>query len=361
MPADLGGCGYYRLIWVGQYLRAQGHDIRLIHPNQHGKFQGITDEKDPDKLVDIAAPKDADVIVLQRVSSVKMISGIRLLRERGIAVVLDIDDDMKAIHPNNPAAYALNPNTKGRLADYNWRNADKIYAEATMVTVSSDALLGRYANYDHATGKHQGVVLRNVVPEVYLKIQPNPRPGTIGWGGSVHSHPDDPQVVGTSMAKLQRDGFTFRVIGPEHGVRSAFKLNDDPVVTGPVDLDRWPHALATLEVGVAPLNLTRFNEAKSWLKPLEMSALGVPWIASPTSEYARLHNMGAGLIATNPREWYRHGRALLDSESRRQEMIEAGRSVAAQLTVEANAWRWLEVWEQAFRMQRSPLGLKTGP
>lgn len=351
-PADVGGCGYYRLIWVARYLRSLGHNIKLIHPKNNNKFAGIIDPDDKTKLVDIAAPSDADVIVLQRVTSIKMVSGIQMLRARGIAVVIDIDDDMRAIHPNNPVFSSLSPSTGGHLEDYSWVNADKVYAAATLVTASTDALLKRYARYDPATRTYHGRVLRNCVPSIYLDIVPRTEENTIGWGGMILSHPDDPPVCGTSMGELQRQGFTFKIVGPGAGTKRAFMLDNEAVATGPVGLDQWPHSINRFAVGIAPLKLTRFNEAKSWLKPLEYAALGVPVIMSPTTEYVRLHRMGVGVVASTPKEWYRHGRALLESDARRYEMMAAGRSAVSSLTIEANAWRWLETWEDALHIER---------
>ena len=359
-PADVTGCGYYRLIWVSQFLKSQGHDIRLVHPKLHGRFHGIKSLEDENVLEDINHPQDADVIVMQRVSSVKMISGIKIMRSRGIAVVLDIDDDMRAIHPSNPAFLALNPSTKGDQSDYSWSNADKVYAAATWVTASTDALLRRYATYDPATKQYAGTVLRNVVPRIMTQITPRPVPNVIGWGGMILSHPNDLQVMGPAMAQIQRAGYTFRVVGPGHGIKRALLLEQPPEATGPVELQHWPHHLARLSVGVAPLAQTRFNEAKSWLKMLEYASLGVPVVASPTTEYQRLHQLGVGLLAKDPRQWHRQCRRLLDDDNYRAEIAAAGRQsvIDAQLTVEDQAWRWLEVWTKAYQLERGPLGLK---
>lgn len=355
-PADLGGCGYYRLIWPGKVLQGGGHDVKLVHPKQAQKLTGGTDENG--RLVQISAPKDVDVIVFQRVSSKIIVDAIKIFRDHGIAVVIDIDDDMSAIHPSNPAWTALHPKSTTGTAEYDWESARRACEAATFVTVSTDALLRRYAPHG------RGVVIRNCVPEVFTRIQHTTEARTIGWGGSMHSHPDDPQVVGTAMAKLAREGYNFKIVGPPRGTKLAFTLDDEPASTGVLSIDRYPHALGKLEVGIAPLNDTRFNAAKSWLKMLEYAALGVPCIGSPRDEYRRIHALGVGLLASNPREWYRHGKSLLDSESLRAEVAASGRAAVAQLTIEGNAWRWLEAWTKALEIQRktgagiSPLGIR---
>jgi hypothetical protein len=117
--------------------------------------------------------------------------------------------------------------------------------------------------------------------------------------------------------------------------------------------------VAELGIGIAPLADTRFNRCKSWLKPLELSALGVPWVASPRVEYARLHAEGAGILADTPRRWHRELRRLQLSPALRAELAAAGREVAARFRLEDNAWRWLETWSAAHdkqhRADRAPV------
>lgn len=342
-PADTGGCGYYRLIWPANILRAAGHDVKLIHPDVKRRLSGGMDANN--KLVSVIMPKDADVVVMQRVSSKFIADAIKIMRDNGVAVVLDIDDDMKAIHQGNPAWAALHPRGTSNTEEYNWDAAQLAYDSATLVTTSTDALLKRYASHG------RGVVLRNVVPEVLLEFE-HVDNETIGWPGEVRTHPDDPHVVGPAMAKLQREGYTFRIIGSPRGTKEAFMLDKPPASAGPTTIDGWPRALATLGVGIAPLNDTRFNEAKSWLKMLELAAVGVPCIGSPRAEYRRLNAMGVGLLADNPRQWYRHAHTLLTNPQMRREMSEAGRAAVAELTIQKQAWRWMEAWERAYEIQR---------
>jgi hypothetical protein len=348
-PADLGGCGYYRLIWPAKELQRQGHDVRLLHPDAKHKISGGLD--DSGKLVSVSVPKDADVVVFQRVSSRRMIEAIKILRAHGIAVVVDIDDDMSAIDQRNPAWAALHPKGTAANEEYDWNAARAVCDGATLVTVSTDALFKRYVVHG------RGMVLRNAVPELFLTFDHEDKQ-IIGWAGALFSHPDDPQVCGPAMGRLQREGYLFKVVGPIHGTKSAFQLDHDPLSTGPLQVERWPAEVNKLGIGIAPLNDTRFNAAKSWLKPLEYAALGVPCVSSPRDEYRRLHALGVGLLATTPKDWYRHVKMLAENASARAELSERGRVAVNELTIEKNAWRWAEAWTRAFEIERGPLGLK---
>src|SRR5690606_18692741 len=134
----------------------------------------------------------------------------------------------------------------------------------------------------------------------------------VGWPGSYHSHPNDPEVVGGAIARLVEEGAEFVMGGDPTGAGLAFGLGGDPS-GGRVPGGVWPAAVASLVIGTAPLAYTKFNRSKSHLKPLELSAWGVPWVASPRVEYQRLHAMGAGVLADRPRTWYREVKRLRES------------------------------------------------
>jgi glycosyltransferase involved in cell wall biosynthesis len=343
-PADTNGCGYYRLIWPAEVLKQRGHDVTIIVPKKRdemlqGKMQG-------DTMVDVKIPADADVIVFQRVTHRHLVQAISLIRKRGIAVVVDMDDDLTCIHPANPAFNALHPRNGSR--DHSWENTLRACANATMVTVSTPALIQRYAKTT------AGRVLYNMVPKRMLDV-PHEDSIAVGWAGSVHSHPTDLQVMGPAVAQLLQHGHQFKVVGPITGVHEALGVGKTAPIdtTGIIkDIYAWPLGVASVGIGVAPLADSKFNTAKSWLKMAEYAAAGVPCIASPRDEYTRLHKLGVGLLAKNPTEWRQQLNSLITSESQRRELSEAGREVMRELTIEKNAELWLEAWRDAYKIQR---------
>lgn len=343
-PADPYGCGSYRLIWPAEALRVQGHDVRVVPPSNRTGIGGEVDTR-TGKLVNVQIPPDADVIVMQRVSMAHLSNAIKMIRAKGVAVVIDMDDDLTKIDPNNPAFWAMRTDSGDKR--HNWRNAHQACLDATLVTVSTPALLPIYAPHG------RGVVLENCVPESYLQV-PHEDSAVMGWPGSTHSHPFDLQEVGPAVARLAREGHTYRGVGPVDGLRAALGLETDPEVTGSVELDEWPQALAGLGVGLAPLADTGFNAAKSRLKIVELSSCGVPWVASPRAEYARFHQRtGVGLLAERPKDWYRQLKRLVTDPALRADQSAAGRAAMGDHTIEGNAWRWLDAWASADRLKRS--------
>jgi hypothetical protein len=349
-PADMTGCGYYRLIWPAETLIAKGHDITIVPPHKRDNMMQATLRDGV--VTSVKIPSDADVIVLQRVTHRYLAQAIKLMRLSGVAVVVDMDDDLTCIHPSNPAFNALHP-VNGNV-DHNWQNTLAACDNATMVTVSTPALVNRYGK---RTPAH---VLYNMVPERMLAL-PRVDSDVVGWAGAVFSHPTDLQELGPSIAALLRDGGAFKSVGPIDGVHKAFGLaSDTPVAsTGIItDILEWPEAVSSIGIGLAPLTDSRFNNAKSWLKMAEYAAVGVPCIASPREEYRRLHRKGVGLLAKNPTEWTKVIRKLRGSENLREDLSWQGRAVMETLTIEDNAELWAEAWTEALireRASRNPL------
>lgn len=341
-PADVFGCGYYRLILAGNHLAQQGYQIRIIPPRSPGSIQIMPDPRDGSVFA-AGAPRDADVLVFQRVTFAPIVEAIRKFRERGIAVVVDVDDDLDRIDPRNPAWGMLHPQAG---TGQSWVTAEAACTAATLVTVSTPALLDKYAP------RGNGVVLPNCVPEGLLTIPRFDSP-VFGWGGSLHSHPGDLAVMGDAAARLMREGHQMRVVGPIDGIRQALQLPWEPDATGPLQINDWPAGLSTLGCGVAPLADTIFNRAKSRLKMIEMSALGVPGVFSPRSDYMQLHQQsGIGIPAARPKDWYRELKKLTTDDRYRRQLSAEHRAAAAAYTIEANSWRWMQAWDDALRLQR---------
>lgn len=351
LPADAYGCGYYRAIWPAQVLQQAGHDVVVIPPSKGSGFNATTTQT-PDGnevLTSVQVPEDADVVVIQRPAHPLQPQMINILRSNGIAVVIDMDDDMSAIHPDN-VAFHMYRHTSGSALS--WKYAALSCRIASMVTVSTPQLLKVYA------GHGRGVVIDNYIPESYLSI-PKFQTGSFGWAGTTKSHPNDPQVTGGMVDRLIDEGHPFQVAGGDRKVQAAFRSKREFSMTGMLSLNDWVSGISSaMDVGWAPLSATTFNTGKSRLKPLEYMAAGVAWVGSPRAEYRTLHRQsGTGFLADNPKQWYSYTKELLTNDPLRQEQVQAGYEYLKDQTYELNSWRWYEAWEKASVAERKRVGL----
>lgn len=351
-PADLGGCGHYRLIWPGEHLNSQGLPVDVLRPaedeSNRAPFKVIMqDLADGSHVVGLETAPDCDVIVLQRPLRRERAELIPHLQKRGIAVVVEVDDNFRQMHRNNAAWRHVQP----RLSEtYNWKHLDAACAAADLVTVSTPALAQVY-------GRHGRVeVIPNYVPASYLNVARPPaladRDDTtpyLGWSGSVASHPTDLAVIaGVVPQLLAENGWGFAVVGTGKGVDVALHL-DSVRASGWMEIHAYPEAIAQFDLGIVPLDRSPFNEAKSWLKGLEMAAVGVPFVASATGPYRELAKAGIGFPADRPLDWIKALRNLMRMTEYRESFVDAWRTrIAADYTIEGNSWRWAQAWKKAF-------------
>lgn len=325
--ADSGACSFYRLT-----LPAKNSGVPTWLSDS------ITIGYEDGRVVD--AVSDADVAVFARPTRWTLVEAIRCLQARGVAVVVDMDDDFTAIDPQNTAWAAT------RTVE-DWKAASEACRIADLVTVTTAALAKRYAPH----GRY--AVLPNYIPKTYLDITSDRDGESVGWAGSVSTHPNDLQVTRGAVATAIREtGARFLVVGDGAKVRTNLGLDTPPLTTGIVSLEDYPCAVARFDVGIVPLADSPFNQAKSALKLLEYSALGIPAVVSPTPDNLRL---GAGVAARKPRDWRHELVRLLTDTSYRTDMTQADREIAEANTIEGNGWRWAEAWARALTNHRSLL------
>lgn len=343
-PADTGGCGHLRLMWPAEALAARGHDVEIALPGMQDTIGFSVARVGGKAAVKLIHAPDCDVLVLQRTLDWKWKLLIPQLRAGGIRVVVDLDDDFRAVRADHVTYWRIHPRES---PGENVEHLDAALAAADLVTVTTDALAWRYR-------KLKPLVVPNCVPAHYLSIgvaKESALP-TVGWPGVVSTHPGDLNVLrGALRMACQRAPFRFKVIGELDGVAEAAgwnaRIDHQPYVT----MDRYAYELAKLDVGIVPLAQHPFNEAKSWLKGLEMAAVGVPFVASPTTPYQQLAREGAGVLAADPKRWAQAIGALVSDRAWRAEVTARGRETAARWTIEGNAWRWEQAW----------LGIDSGP
>lgn len=289
----------------------------------------VTGTRVVERLPDVG---DADTVVLNRPIDAGLSEQVRLWREDGRRVVVDLDDCFDTVSVN----HAIH----GRYTTEHLHSACKA---ASLVTCSTPAIAERYG-YGHA------VVLRNRIPASRLEVQRAGRREPVpwvGWYGSLASHPDDPAATcGGVAAAMSHTGAVFTYVGPKTEGPQLAEILGLPSVNalGYYSLDGLQSVIAEFDIGLVPLDLSPFNEAKSALKGLELAAVGVPVIASPTSEYRRLSTQGACVTAASASDWFSYVDLWLTSPIERAEQAARGRTWAATQTYEEFADDWRTAW-----------------
>ncbi|MEU0467315.1 glycosyltransferase [Amycolatopsis sp. NPDC006131] len=288
------------------------------------------------RVVERAEHVTADTVVTNRPILAWIADQIEKWRREGRRVIVDVDD-----------AFDWLPANHGIAGKFTTEPLHRACRAASVVTCSTFALIGLYSH-------GHGVVVRNCVPEATIgqqRVGRGERQPWVGWVGSLAAHPNDLQQCGDGVARaLRATDAAFAFVGPEtdaHRVTATLAWNPpapDFVTLGTVSLRTLPSVLVEFDAGIVPLEPSRFNAAKSWLKGLEYSAAGVPAVASPTPEYRAMAGLDGCLLASRPGQWFDQLHRLLTDPVFHAERVAAGLDMARQWTYETRARDWGDTW-----------------
>jgi glycosyltransferase involved in cell wall biosynthesis len=350
VPADRGGCGYYRLVWPAQAVSLVRPDwsVEVVPPELvqagfvDGRFIGTRG----------LGPPYPDVLVMQRVGTPGQVHTVRFAQEKGVATVVDFDDAMWCIDKGNMAWKSWNLSNP---YDQHWRLCEDAAQVADLVTCTTDALA---AHYGRRHGRTQ--VIPNYVPKAALDLSLADYNDTFtaGWAGFTKTHPGDCKVSRPAVETVLRGNGNLRVVADAEGAAAEWGV--DPEVVDSIPSQKlgpsYYKAIARLDLMLVGLRDTPFNRAKSTLKVMEAAAVGVPSVASDNPPHRALAKAGFPVaLASSPGEW--EDAAAL---AMKRWMGEGPDSIALEMTnamqdytIESNAEQWARAWERAYeRSQR---------
>jgi hypothetical protein len=341
LPSDETACGLYRMKYPAGAVKTvrPEWDVEVYRPSQ--VFFGTGADGTLWQVQGIPEPQSADLLIMQRVGTKAQRQFVEWMRGQGVAVIVDADDALWAIRPDNVAFSHWNDGPS------HWSHMDTASLSADLVTVTTQGLAQRY-------GKHGRVeVLPNVVPAEVAEMLTSVRDSldqtpTVGWAGFAGTHPGDLEVMGDAMQRVVADtGAIVRVIGSASEASAIWGVDVDPVQPAAIGMPYYT-TLTSLDIGVVPLAAGKFNQCKSYLKALEYAACGVVPVVSDTPAHRELAKTMPVRICTTPQQWYETLTMLIEHPEQREE--DADLCVAAaysQHTYEANAERWAAAWERA--------------
>ena len=359
-PMDLYGVGHYRVLWpLAEIADTVPH--RIVEPGGDGGL-GARLHPHTRMPMSVKIPDDCSAVLMQRPTNEVLVACIPLIQAQGVPVLVDVDDDLSSLSARHPAFLHLHPRAAGRIPGHSAQATKRACAQADLVIASTPALAARYAPHGRS------VVLRNRVrsdfgaclekgfaqgctdhPQTAPRVGPTP---LIGWPGVIDSHPDDLLTLGNALARLSPRPDPLVILGPEPRYATGVprRLGVPVHFCGTTQFDDWLPAIARTYapdptnpgIGLAPLDLTRFNEAKSAIKPLELATAGVPVVRATTPEYELL---GIGLPATTPKQWRRAIAHLLAHPQEAHDLAQHDHEIAAANTYAAHREEWREVFE----------------
>lgn len=146
---------------------------------------------------------------------------------------------------------------------------------------------------------------------------------TIVYGSGTDTHDADFAVAAEPLACVMREHSNVRLVLAGH-LRLPASLAEfaDRVIRIPMmQVEDYQACLARCDISLAPLEPGPFNDAKSNIKFLEASVLGLPSVCSPAAEFVRVIRDGeSGFLASTADEWHRKLSHLVSDPALRQRM-----------------------------------------
>jgi len=361
-PSDFDGPGCYRCLFPGRQLRERfGWEVRVPEP----VFVELLDNGEKRFGYDFRKFRalDADLWVFQLVKQLDGLAALRGLQGSGVPVVSEVDDWYLGTPSYNPGFEGLRPRRLhydrfGRVdgVEHNPVNRNvlhRVFAESDAVTCATPVLADGYSKLNANV-----FVLRNYLDwemwdDVELQCEVDRPRVRVGWMGRALYRGGDLNVLrGLIGPWLERNRHVDFVAAGDASVHDLLGVPAGQRVSYPgVKFHEMslPSITAVMDVGLVPLEVNRFNDAKSHLKGMEYAAAGVPCVASPTDSYAGYWLAGGddgrvGLLARRPRDWVRALDLLVNDHEVRREMGRAARVKASEHTIQRNAWRWRDLY-----------------
>jgi len=324
VPANEGGCAYYRILLPMRKLEEKHPDDVEIRYNFNPlDFNEETKEfsDDPD-LSDI---EWADVVCCQNIpnhGAPYLFRLVQTIKEKNKFFHYDTDDLLTDLYEGHRLYKLYTDNKLNDLTKF-------VYNHADLVTVTQRKFAERISQ--HCT-RTLAVVKNAIDYDLPCWNAPwTPRgkgPFRIGWVGGIHHEQDLKQVPSVAMGVNTK-------IGPENVV---WKFFGRPPVDekNPPDWqqDVWDNytrlltrgvkhknfgvfnampsfaygfMFTQMDVGIAPLEFNNFNDSKSDIKVAECGRYGIPLVATDCGAYdEQIRNGETGYLVdkTNPRsEW----------------------------------------------------------
>jgi glycosyltransferase involved in cell wall biosynthesis len=315
VPHSFDGSSYYRVWLPCKHFQTESHHrIFVAKP-------GTAD-------VTAEQAREFEAIAFQRPAGRE---GAKMLEQLvgHTKLVYEVDDDM------------LNATTAGipHLVSRQVRDSVKRCLRlCDMVTTTNEYLAETIRPYNDNIR-----ILPNHVKAGLLDMQRPVRDRlTIGWAGGT-SHLGDMVTVEVPLRNVLDDNpdVDMHFIGTDLS----------PLVKHECRFTPWKSDVGDyykgidFDIAIAPSEDSLFNRSKTWIRALEMGALGIPIVAQnrlPYSDY--VIDGKTGYLVDTEAEWEQRLNELIHDADMRAEMGAAGREQASGWTIE-EGWR---LWESAY-------------
>jgi hypothetical protein len=353
-----GGCTWIRCSSVASYLGSIGHEAMcgeigwkdgegfVVAPTRYRLINGIGRGPimNPDTCFD-----RLDVVIIKLFMWKDARQLIEKAREYGQVVIIDVDDWFLGLPQTNIAFETTHPN---KDSTWNRDHMHNSYSAADALIHSTEFLYDNYKRFNN----NNYIVRNSVDPNIFVRRHDSAgtKP-TIGWVGIMLWRQHDVETLKGFLGPfLEEHDLMFYHAGMlmDRPKQFAHLTNMDPErlieVTGS-NVYNYGNILLGMDIGIVPLDMIPFNEAKSSLKGIEYAMSGIPFVASASKEYSLLSEQGAGRIAKKPSQWIKHLEAYIDPAVRKAEAQKGYELVMDKYNLSNKVHEWSDTIIEIYR------------
>ena len=295
---------------------------------------------------------DADVVVVQRQCTQGNLASLKGMKDMGLKIIYDLDDDLWGIPGSSPAKRIFEPVKQ---------SFGKCMEVCDAVTVSTEPLRTAVRTaVPHARRNMEIFVVPNGVDFDFLHPAPLPKPEgrvTVGWGGS-NTHQADVGVAWRVLPELLEElpqlYLEFVGMFPPQKICGHPRVRIREYCPVGEFSSRFPSW--GWDIVLAPLDDARFNRSKSSIKVTEAAAIGAVCLMSDVGPYSRFCALAdppghpregdlSWLLCRTSNDWKDKLRDLVLNADLRAEMAQRIRRTAEEHFEQG---KLMELWRQAF-------------
>jgi hypothetical protein len=269
---------------------------------------------------------------------------LKAVRERyGTKFVMDVDDDLFAIKPDNPIWL--------KLSHENVYHMQCMVRDVDYITTTTEEFAHKLRSRRPDKDPASVFVIPNYISDDY-KHEPidNGDDIVIGYfGGSSHIWDIDQSGMVEAVEKLMHENKKVRFTACGFPIEKYLPRGRYSYIDGLPGTDFVDKVFPKLnfDISVAPLQDTEFAKGKSNIKWQESTRMGAAFVASDVGPYKDLNNGKNALLVQNTAEdWYKALKRLVDDAAFRK-------SLRIQAQEDLRFWRLEVNWPQLVEVFRA--------
>lgn len=234
----------------------------------------------------------------------------RQAKAAGMKTFFEIDDLVFDVD-----AYSLNSNLRSQPPEQRTTLLQGAHLYRDMIHHVDGAVASTQLIADRlaGSGAKEVLLVSNALDKIHLAASGRAFPKAIGgavtivYGSGTDTHDADFALAADSLARVMHEHANVRLVlmGPLKLPHALASFTNRVIRIPLMDVDDYQACLARCDISIAPLEPGVFNDAKSNIKFLEASVLGIPSVCSPAAEFARVIRDGEnGFLASTAEDWY---------------------------------------------------------